>query len=87
MLKNNYGLKWASDMKILGIHFKNNTSNITQVNLEPKLLQIEKEFALWRRRDLTTIGRITVIKSLLISKLVHLFTALPNPPQLELTRA
>ena len=24
-VENNYGLKWASDMKILGIHFKNNT--------------------------------------------------------------
>ena len=84
--ENNYGLKWVSDMKILGIHFTNNSSNITQANLEPMLLQIEKEIILWRRRNLTTIGRITVIKSLLISKLVHLFTALPNPPQSELKK-
>ena len=35
-------------------------------------------------RNITPMGRITVIKSLLISKLVHLFTALPNPSQAEL---
>ena len=40
--------------------------------------------AQWRRRNLTPLGKITVIKSLLISKLVHLLTALPNPSQMEL---
>ena len=39
---------------------------------------------MWRRRNLTPIGKITVIKSLLLSKLVHLFTALPSPSQAEL---
>ena len=32
------------------------------------------------------MGRIAVIKSLLISKLVHLFTALPNPTKKELKK-
>ena len=35
----------------------------------------------WKRRNLTPIGKITVVKSLLISKLVRLFIALPNPSQ------
>ena len=33
------------------------------------------------RRDLTPIGKITVIKSLALPKLIHLFSALPNPPK------
>ena len=78
------GIKWVSRIKILGITFTNNNDNITQNNFEPKLLQIEKEITQWRRRNLTPIGKITVVKSLLISKLVHLFTALPNPSQTEL---
>ena len=49
------------------------------------MAQIEKEIGQWRRRFLTPIGKITVIKSLLISKLVHLFTALPNPSKEEIT--
>ena len=84
--EHNHGIKWVSDMKILGIHFTNSSNNITRANLEPKILQIEKEIAQWRRRNLTSIGRITVIKSLLISKLVHLFTALPNPSYSELKK-
>ena len=73
-------------MTVLGITFTNDNHNITQVNMEPKLLKIENEIAQWRRRHLTTMGRITVVKSLLISKLVHLFTALPNPSQLQMKR-
>ena len=42
-------------------------------------MQIEKEIVQWRRRHLTPFGKIAVIKSLLISKLVHLLAALPNP--------
>lgn len=45
-------------------------------------LQVPKIIALvvqWKRRILTPIGRITVIKSLLIPKLNHLFISIPNP--------
>ena len=35
----------------------------------------------WNRRVLTPIGKITVLKSLLISKMNHLFFALPNPSE------
>ena len=45
---------------------------------------MEKEITQWRRRNITPIGRITVIKSLLVSKFVHLFTALPDPSEAEL---
>ena len=33
----------------------------------------------WKRRKLTPIGRITVVKSLLIPLLTHLFISLPSP--------
>ena len=44
-------------------------------------IQIPKVIALiqqWRRRFLTPIGRVTVIETLLISKLSHLFISIPN---------
>ena len=81
---NNLGIKWVSHMKILGIIFTNDNNNITKCNLKPKIEQIQKAMAQWRRRNLTPLGRITVIKSLLISKLVHLLTALPDPSEEEL---
>ena len=78
-----FGVKWVQQIKILGITFTNDNKNITERNIEPKIVQIKKEISQWHRRNLTPLGKITVIKSLLISKLVHLFTALPNPPQAE----
>ena len=35
---------------------------------------------IWSKRKLTLIGRITVIKSLMLSRFAYLFLALPNPP-------
>ena len=77
--ENNFGLKWVQDMKVLGVVFPKNLKNVTEINIRPRLVQIEKEIVQWRRRYLTPFGKITVIKSLLISKLVHLLLALPNP--------
>ena len=34
---------------------------------------------MWRRRFLTPLGKITVIKSLLLPKITHLLISLPNP--------
>ena len=41
---------------------------------------MEKIISIWSKRKLTLPGKITVIKSLALSKFVHLFLALPNPP-------
>ena len=75
----NLGIKWVEQMKILRIVFSKNNEGLTQFNMEPRVLQIKQEIAQWNRRNLTPLGKITVIKSLLLSKLVHLFTSLPNP--------
>ena len=34
----------------------------------------------WSKRKLTLFGRITIIKSLALSKFASLFLSLPNPP-------
>lgn len=34
----------------------------------------------WSKRKLTLMGRIIIIKTVALSKFVHLFLALPNPP-------
>ena len=41
--------------------------------------EIQTLIGQWTKRLLTPIGRITVIKSILIAKLTHLFINLPNP--------
>ena len=72
-------IKWVNEIKILGICYKSDMIDITELNINKKLLLLENEIAQWNRRHITPLGKITVIKSLLLSKLVHLFMALPNP--------
>ena len=49
------------------------------LNFTDKISNIKTKINYWNRRSLTPIGRITVIKSLLLSSLSHLFISLPNP--------
>ena len=49
------------------------------LNYELKLKNISKCKVYWKRRKLTPIGRITVVKSLLVPLLTHLFISLPSP--------
>ena len=50
-----------------------------ELSYKEKLSQIEKELKQWSKRILTPLGRITILKTLIISKLNHLFISLPNP--------
>ena len=64
--------------KLLGIHFDTELSKLIKINYKDKLDKIKIKN--WQRRQLTPIGKITVIKTLLIPMLNHLFILLPNPP-------
>ena len=74
-----FNIKFEDKLTILGIELDPNLTNIADRNIEVKMPAIKKELAQWTRRCLTPIGRITIVKALLISKLVHFFITLPNP--------
>ena len=44
-----------------------------------KIAKIEALIKVWKRRYLTLLGKITVVKSILLPILNHLFMSLPNP--------
>ena len=48
-------------------------------NYIPKITQMEKVLKQWNRRSLSPIGKITVIKTLIIPLFNLLFISLPNP--------
>ena len=66
--------------KVLGVTFTAEIYNIWDVNTNEILTKIENICNQWSKRKLTSLGRITVIKSLALAKFIHLFLALPNPP-------
>ena len=77
----NYKLDWTQGpFKILGVTFTTEVFNIWDVNANEIVAKDENLCKQWSKRKLTLFGRITVIKSLALSKFNHLFLALPNPP-------
>ena len=65
--------------KILGVKLTTDVNTISQINFEDKLLSIQRVLKSWKRRQISPLGRITVIKALIISRLTHLLINLPDP--------
>ena len=47
---------------------------------------MQREINNWTKRDLTPFGKVTVIKTLVISKIVHILLALPSPSEKLFTK-
>ena len=77
----NFKLDWEQNpIKILGVVFTAEVFDIWDQNSDIILEKIKSMIKTWSRRKLTLIGRVTIIKSLMLSKFAYLFLALPNPP-------
>ena len=71
------GLTWkANRFKTLGIHFSLKISSMFDLNYKVKLKQFEGTLNCWRARNLSLVGKICVIKSLLLPQLLYLFSVL-----------
>ena len=74
-------LDWSQEpLKILGVTFSPLVFNIWDLNVNEILRKVKHLLNQWSKRKLSLSGRITIIKSLAISKFVHLFISLPDPP-------
>ena len=73
-------------MKLLGIWFNSSNKDIVTRNISEVLPKLSQDIIQWKRRNLTLIGKITIVKALLLSKLVHIFSALPNPSKHDLEK-
>ena len=79
-IKTRWKLSWGtSQFKLLGITFDVDLTKIIWINYRNKVQILKNSIKLWQRRALSPLGKITVIKSLLLPKITHLLIALPNP--------
>ena len=69
-----------NSVKILGIHFSYNKKTEYEENFIKLIKKIENVLKIWRIRNLTVQGKITIFKTLAISKVVHL-ALVTNIPQ------
>ena len=79
-IKTRWKLSWAkTNFKLLGINLHINLDEIQRINFTDKIQKNKSLIQLWKRRYLTPLGKITVIKTLLLPILNHLFISIPNP--------
>ena len=72
-------LHWShTNFRLLGIEFSLDLSSMVDLNFQKKIKEVTKLLKSWQHRKLSLLGKITVIKSLALSKFVHLLTSLPN---------
>ena len=75
-------LIWSKEpFKFLGIIFSINLKEMERLNFDSKISEIKNLINSWSRRLLTPVGKITVVKSIILSRLTHLFISLPNPSE------
>ena len=64
---------------MLEIEFCVNLAEMVTLNFDKQISKIRSLLQQWSRRLLTPIGRITVLKTIIIPKMNHLFISLPDP--------
>lgn len=73
-------INWSvEEIKALGIFFGINLAKTSKMNWDNKVEKIIKIVNKWKKRKLTMIGRIQIVKSLLIPQLTYLIAVLSVP--------
>lgn len=97
LLKNNaqvenccpeYNIKWPQEpFTVLWTTYCVDSDNDTMIDLNysNKLQEMKRMIFSWFIRSLTTAGRITVVKTLIIPKITHLLISIPNPQSKTIT--
>ena len=78
-------LNWVKKFELLGINFDNNLESMSK-NFDQKIAKIEKLLSHWSYRYLTPFGKVTIIKSLALSKLSHIAQVVPNPTKVMIKK-
>ena len=78
-------LKWTNEpFTFLGVTFSTDLMSIPELNYTNKFEEIKNTIRSWSKRLISPLGKITIVKSLLLSKLTHLFISLPKPGENEI---
>ena len=77
---NPYDLKWSTEnIKSLGIRYFNDVETINNVNLREKLDELVAVLAKWSKHQLTLCGKICVVKSLALPKIIYVTNVMWTP--------
>ena len=74
-----FGFKWPREpVCALGIHFTYDLKQAITLNFGEKLCSLEKTLNNWKKRNLTLIGKINIVKTIGLSKLLYCSSVLTD---------
>ena len=75
-----FGFRWPRDpIKALGIFFSYDTNKTNELNFAEKIRNLEKTLNRWKRRNLTLYGKINIVNTSGLSKLIYNASVLVIP--------
>jgi hypothetical protein len=74
-------IEWVKEVHSLGIFFSYDTDSVVQKNFMDRAKEFKKILDLWLQRDLSLIGKITILKSLAFSKIIYQCGVITSPPK------
>ena len=78
-----FGFRWPRDpIKALGIFFSYDLNKTNELNFVEKIKNLEKTLNCWKRRNLTLYGKINIVKTFGLSKLIYNSSVLVVPENL-----
>ena len=77
-----FGLKWTQDpVHTLGVYLTGNENEHYDLNYKEKICKLKQLLDSWKCRRLSLKGKVTVINTLAISKLLYLVNSIWVPPR------
>lgn len=74
------GFEFVKNIKVLGVHFGNETAATeNEANWTNKIEKIKKILASWEKRNISILGKITLVKTYGISQLIYLMQSISIP--------
>jgi hypothetical protein len=64
-------ITWVKEVHALGIFFSYDTDSVIQKNFMDRAKEFKQILDMWSQRDLSLIGKITILKSLAFSKIIY----------------
>jgi hypothetical protein len=64
-------VKWVKEVHALGIFFSYDSDSVVLKNFMDRAKEFKRILDLWSQRDLSLIGKITILKSLAFSKIIY----------------
>ena len=67
----NTDIVWSKVVRILGIYFTFDDNEMIKLNYENKLNSLKCLLGMWKQSNLSTLGKITVVKPFAISQFIY----------------